>query len=77
MVVTGLIITNDKKVSLGRSKKREIRSLVYKWETLDHQRKKYLQGYLSYCSSVEPYFINSLCVKFGSTKIRNIQKYTA
>lgn len=75
MSVTGLVITNDKKISLGRDKKREIRSLVHKWDTLDSKRKKYLQGYLSYCASVEPLFINSLCIKFGAATISKIQKY--
>ncbi|MFN1129946.1 retron St85 family RNA-directed DNA polymerase [Lelliottia nimipressuralis] len=75
MSVTGLTITNDNKISLGRDKKREIRSLVYKWQSLDIKKKKYLQGYLSYCASVEPTFINSLCIKFGSATISQIQKY--
>lgn len=75
MSVTGLIITNDNKISLGRDKKREIRSLVYKWDSLDINKKKYLQGYLSYCASVEPLFINTLCIKFGSAKISQIQKF--
>ncbi|GJA03564.1 retron St85 family RNA-directed DNA polymerase [Enterobacter kobei] len=75
MSVTGLVITNDKKISLGRDKKREIRSLVHKWDNLDSKRKKHLQGYLSYCASVEPLFINSLCIKFGAATISKIQKY--
>ncbi|WP_072051496.1 retron St85 family RNA-directed DNA polymerase [Enterobacter sichuanensis] len=75
MSVTGLVITNDKKISLGRDKKREIRSLVHKWEVLDSKQKKYLQGYLSYCASVEPLFINSLCIKFGAATISKIQKF--
>lgn len=75
MSVTGLVITNDQKISLGRDKKREIRSLVHQWDNLDPQRKKYLQGYLSYCASVEPLFINSLCIKFGAETISKIQKY--
>lgn len=75
MIVTGLIITNNGDVSIGRSKKREIRSLVYKWETLEIEKKKYLRGYLSYCVSVEPLFINALCEKFSSKLIKKIQSY--
>lgn len=75
MTVTGLVITNDNKISLGRDKKREIRSFVYKWDTLDTQQKKHLQGYLSYCASVEPLFINSLCIKYGAAIISKIQRY--
>jgi RNA-directed DNA polymerase len=74
MTVTGLIITNDKTVSIGRKKKREIRSLVHKWDVLTLEKKKYLQGYLSFCAGIEPLFINSLCEKFSARKIRDIQK---
>ena len=73
MTVTGLIITNDRTVSIGRKKKREIRSLVHKWDILTLEKKRYLQGYLSYCTSIEPLFINSLCEKFSAKKIKDIQ----
>lgn len=76
MSITGLVITNDGKISLGRDKKREIRTLVYMWDSLTVKKKKYLQGYLSYCASVEPLFINSLCVKFSSAVISKIQSFT-
>jgi len=73
MMVTGLTITNTGNISIGRDKKREIRSLVYKWDQLTIEKKKYLQGYLSYCVSVEPLFINSLCEKFSAKIIKKIQ----
>ena len=73
--VTGLVITHDKKVSIGRDQKRYIRSMVYNWSTIGEKEKKYLTGYLSYCISVEPEFINSLCNKYGSDLIIKIQKY--
>ena len=75
MSVTGLIITNDRKVSIGRAKKREIKSLIYKWNDISSKKKKYLSGYLSYIKSVEPEFINALCEKYSAEKIVNITKY--
>ncbi|NIF02220.1 RNA-directed DNA polymerase [Pantoea sp. Acro-805] len=75
MTITGLKITNMGTISIGREKKREIRSLVHKWDTLPIEKKKYLQGYLSYCVSVEPLFINALCEKFSAKIIKKIQSY--
>lgn len=75
MIVTGLIITNQGRISIGRNKKREIRSLIHKWDVLSIDQKKYLQGYLSYCVGVEPLFINSLCEKYSSKVIKKIQSY--
>lgn len=75
MQVTGLTITNKGSISIGRSKKREIRSLIHQWDKLSIDKKKYLQGYLSYCVGVEPLFINSLCEKFSARIIKKIQSY--
>ncbi|MEZ9463203.1 retron St85 family RNA-directed DNA polymerase [Vibrio splendidus] len=75
MSVTGLILTNDGKVSVGRCNKRKVRTMVFNWDTLDENDKFYLQGYLSFCSSIEPEFINSLCNKYGSEVIVKIQTY--
>lgn len=75
MSVTGLILTNDGNVSIGRDKKRKVRTLIFKFKTLDDKDKNYLSGYLSFCSSVEPEFINSLCKKYGAQNIYNIQNF--
>ena len=76
MSVTGLVLTNSGEVSIGRKKKREIRSLVYKWNELSAKEKSHLSGYLAYCTSVEPDFINALCGKYGAKTIREIQTYS-
>lgn len=75
MSVTGLVITNDGQVSIGRDKKRKIRSMVHQWETLNGKERKYLVGYISYCVSIEPEFINTLCRKYGADVISTIQRY--
>lgn len=77
MMVTGLILTNDFKVSIGHSKKREIRSKIYKWSSLSLEEKLHLSGYLSYIKFIEPSFINTLCCKYGAEDIQNIIKYNS
>lgn len=77
MMVTGLTLTNDFKVSIGRSKKREIRSKIYKWVDLDQVDKLQLSGYLSYIKSVEPSFINVLCGKYGAEVIQKIIRFNS
>lgn len=72
MEVTNLVLTNDGNVSIGRDKKRKVRSSVYKWSTLQEEDKTYLSGYLAYCRAVEPGFINDLCNKYGASVIREI-----
>lgn len=73
--VTGLVISNDGKVSIGRDKKRKVRTMIFTWDQLNSVDKSYLAGFLSYCISVEPEFINSLCTKYGSDLIVKIKKY--
>lgn len=66
-IVTGVVLTSDGKVSLGRAKKRQIRSLVqrYRDAKLDWLGAEYLSGFLAYAASVEPNFIASLQTKYG------------
>lgn len=64
--VTGLVITTAGKISLGRSKKREIRSLVYlAQKSMDNSDIDRIRGLLAYANSVEPSFVSSLTRKFG------------
>lgn len=74
--ITGLILTPDEKVSIGRQNKRVLRSKIHQWNSLSDSEKLSLKGMLSFISSVEPDLINRLCKKFGSKKIYDIIKYS-
>ncbi|MEW9305235.1 retron St85 family RNA-directed DNA polymerase [Labrys neptuniae] len=72
--VTGLILTTDGKISIGRSKKREIKSLVFdytKREINDIELER-LRGYVSYIKDVDPDFFFALTKKYGSSVIRDL-----
>ena len=71
--VTGLILTPQGTVSLGRPFKRRLRSLVHQWDALSPEDQESTRGLISYAQSVEPDFMNRLVIKFGAhilTKIR-------
>lgn len=74
--ITGLVLTPDGNVSIGRRKKRELRSKIFQWNSLSEKEKLSLKGMLAYISSVEPDLINRLCRKFGSKKVYDIIKYS-
>lgn len=73
-MVTGLVLTSEKRISIGRKKKREIRALCFQFKSgaLNSERLSYLRGYLSFVSSVEPEFINSLWKKYGADTMQKI-----
>jgi len=75
--VTGLILTNDGEVSIGRSKKREISSLIHKFtiRQLPDDEVCRLQGLLGFSKGVEPKFIFRLNKKYGENVISTIFKY--
>ncbi len=75
--VTGLVLTNDNKISIGRDKKREIKALVHRYINgfLEEHDINRLKGYLAYIHDVEPAFINSLQAKYGSHVIYSIKHY--
>ncbi|MBI3044986.1 MAG: RNA-directed DNA polymerase [Betaproteobacteria bacterium] len=75
-LVTGVVLTSDKRLSVGRAKKRMLRTLVYLFSTdrLDEKKTAYLRGNLAYVASIEPTFIGSLEKKFGKRVLDRLHK---
>lgn len=69
-VVTGLTLTCDGEVSVGRQMKRRIRTLVFTYDELSVDVRRTLAGLLAYVRSIEPDFINRLVLKYGSERVR-------
>lgn len=69
--ITGLVVTPDRKISLGRERKRKIKSLVFAatLDQLDVDQLSYLAGLLSFASGIEPTFLASLENKYGQEKL--------
>ena len=74
--VTGLVLSNEGKVSLGRNRKRYIRSLVFKYMSneLDEEQIHMLEGLLAFSMDVEPEFIGSMVKKYGSDVFSKLHK---
>lgn len=66
--ITGLVITSDNHVSIGREKKRKLRTEIHRFESgkLDQEQINSLKGYLSFLNSVEPDHIDRLKVSYGN-----------
>lgn len=64
--VTGITISNEGTPSLGHSRKREIRSMVYRLKNNDLAKKEIesLRGTLAFAKMVEPDFYQKLLVKY-------------
>ncbi len=74
--VTGLILTNDNQVSLGREKKRAIRAKIYLFTKglLSKKDSIYLKGFLAFAMDVEPNFVQRMRKKYGEKIIQSILK---
>ncbi|WP_084166434.1 retron St85 family RNA-directed DNA polymerase [Stutzerimonas azotifigens] len=72
--VTGVTITNEGKLSLGRHKKRKIKSLVFDClnNKLDSAERRSLSGLLAHAKHIEPSFFLSLTKKYGYSEIAKI-----
>lgn len=64
--ITGLVLTPDGKVSLGRERKREIKSLIHrvKENGLNPVDRARLAGLIAFSNAVEPSFLVSLSQKY-------------
>ena len=74
--VTGLVITNDARISLGHRRKREIRAAVHHFASGQLEKREdilKLKGTLAFVKSVEPSFLAKLRKKYGGEAIRRIQ----
>lgn len=72
--ITGLVITNDGNVSLGRARKREISALIHKFSLglLPDAEIYSLQGLLGFARDVEPLFLSRMRGKYSSDLIEKI-----
>jgi len=75
-VVTGLVLTSTNKLSIGRDKKRHVKSLIHQFilGKLSESDASYLKGYLSYAVNVEPSFMESLKTKYGEGFLVELSK---
>lgn len=75
-MVTGLVITPDHKVSIGRERKRLISSMIHKASLgeLDANNTLNLQGLLGFCLASEPSFVESMKDKYGQGFVTKLIK---
>ncbi|ENK2913168.1 retron St85 family RNA-directed DNA polymerase [Vibrio alginolyticus] len=72
--VTGITLTNEGKISLGRSKKRYIKHKIHQFSLgkLDNYDIMHLKGLLSFSRHIEPTFYESLIKKHSRELITSI-----
>ena len=70
-VMTGLVLTTEGKVSIGRDKKRSVRTLIHLYSRgmLPADQISYLRGYLAFVNSVDPDFLARLRQKYCDSTI--------
>jgi RNA-directed DNA polymerase len=70
-MVTGVILTPDQKISIGRQRKRLISVMLHKvaLDQADPVQRARLKGLLGFCISVEPDFVGRMRTKYGSAVV--------
>lgn len=65
--ITGITLTNDGNISVGRQKKRYISSLIHKYKLglLSEAEVVNLKGLISFVSDIEPIFVGRMINKYG------------
>ncbi|EGQ8983002.1 retron St85 family RNA-directed DNA polymerase [Vibrio alginolyticus] len=72
--VTGITLTNEGKISLGRSRKRYIKHKIHQFSLgkLDNYDIMHLKGLLSFARHIEPKFYDSLLNKYSKELVLSI-----
>lgn len=75
--VTGLIISNDGNISLGRDRKRLISAMINRYATgsLSDDDLPKLQGLLGFAEDIEPLFCSKMRAKYGIKVISEIFQF--
>ena len=75
--ITGITITNDNKISVGRGKKREVSSLIHKFSLnhLNYDEISSLQGQLSHCFNIEPELKLRFSKKYSNEVINKLLSF--
>jgi RNA-directed DNA polymerase len=73
-LVTGLVITPEGRLSLGRKRKRYIKSLLFRYtrKAIGDEDVAYLRGFIAYVRSVEPSFFETLKRKYGEDSLNAV-----
>jgi hypothetical protein len=76
-MVTGITITPEQHISLGRKRKRYIKKLIFDYKNmkLDAKGKSYLEGFIAHILDVEPDYYNKLVIKYGGETLDRIRKH--
>ena len=74
--VTGITITNEGKLSVGRDRKRQISSMIHKYSVgkLDAEDHGYLKGLLSFVLDIEPDFKFKMARKYSKGIVESLIK---
>ena len=74
--LTGLVLTNDGKTSLGRDKKRLIRSMAHRFflNQLPQEEILHLRGLLAFAYSIEPLYFSSISRMIGEETFQRLMK---
>lgn len=74
--LTGLILTNEGKPSLGREKKRLIRSMAHRYSNgnLALDQVAHLRGLLAFAHSIEPLFVQTITKMIGDQAYQQLMR---
>jgi RNA-directed DNA polymerase len=74
--VTGIVLTNNDELSIGRARKREIFSLMNscKYNKLDGGQRQKLKGLINFAQSIEHDFISRLKKKYGDWYVEDAMR---
>ena len=73
--VTGVILTNEGGLSIGRERKRLLSSMIHrsKFNKLTNEEASRLLGLISYAAHIEPEFLERMSKKYGDEVLNNIK----
>ncbi len=64
--ITGVFISQDGSLSLGKRRKHELESMLYKYLVKRDGKADIILGHINFCNSVDPAFTRKTLIKYGN-----------
>jgi len=75
--ITGVTLSSEGKLSIGRERKRTIRAALYRAKNnqLDQKSMAQLRGNLAFAKDIDPDFVSAMCKKYGVAHIQSVLRW--
>lgn len=72
--VTGVYITPEGNLSIGRNRKRQLKKMIYEYQVNNDGNPEEIIGYINFCKSIDPKYVAKVLTKYSNYGKMDVMK---